>query len=374
MAERVLITGARAAAALDLARSLRAAGFEPHLADCSPARLARWSRTAGPVHRYAAPVQTPARFAQDVRALVARLDPVRIIPTCEEVFHLSALAAIDGFANRLFAPEVESLAELHAKDRFAALCRTLGVDAPQTRMAADAADLPREGLEALVLKPVWSRFGARTLVGPTPEQLQALRPSPTEPWVVQQRILGEDVSLYAVCNDGRIDALSVYGSPLRSRGGAALAFRPLGPVQTERLRRMIEPLAAWAGDGQLSFDAVIDAGDRPWLIECNPRATSGVHLFDRSADFGRALMARGHADMADRPRCLGPAVWSRGARGLGEDVLSAPADPLPSLGALVDAAAFACDALRTGRTLTEAMTADIEWNGQPLEPDRWSRT
>ncbi len=29
MAERVLITGARAAAALDIARSLRAAGFEP---------------------------------------------------------------------------------------------------------------------------------------------------------------------------------------------------------------------------------------------------------------------------------------------------------------------------------------------------------
>ena len=374
MAERVLITGARAAAALDLARSLRAAGFEPHLADCSPARLARWSRTAGPVHRYAAPVQAPARFAQDIRALIARLDPVRIIPTCEEVFHLSALAAFDRFAHRLFAPEAGRLADLHAKDRFAALCRTLGVDAPETRTMTAPADLPREGLEALVLKPVWSRFGARTLVGPTLQQVQALSPSPVEPWVAQQRIRGEDVSVYAVCNAGRIDALSAYGSPLRSRGGAALAFRPLGPEQTERLRRMIEPLAAWARDGQLSFDAVIDTDGRPWLIECNPRATSGVHLFDRSADFGQALMGRGQAQMSDRPRCLGPAVWSRGVRRLGEDVLSAPGDPLPPLGALVDAAAFACDALRTGRTLTEAMTADIEWNGQPLEPDRWSRT
>ena len=118
----------------------------------------------------------------------------------------------------------------------------------------------------------------------------------------------------------------------------------------------------------------IDAGDRPWLIECNPRATSGVHLFDRSGDFGRALLGLGQAQMSNRPRCLGPAVWNRGLQGLGKDVLSAPGDPLPPLGALVDAAAFARDALCTGRTLTEAMTADIEWNGQPLEPDRWSRT
>ena len=53
MAERVLITGARAVAALDIARSLRAAGYEPHLADCSPAWLARLSRTYLSLHSQA---------------------------------------------------------------------------------------------------------------------------------------------------------------------------------------------------------------------------------------------------------------------------------------------------------------------------------
>jgi hypothetical protein len=36
------------------------------------------------------------------------------------------------------------------------------------------------------------------------------------------------------------------------------------------------------------------------------------------------------------------------------------------LGALADAAAFGLRAILTGRPLTEAMTADIEWNGEPL--------
>ena len=55
MAKRVLITGARAPAALELARSFAAAGLEVHMADCSRARIARRSKTPKAVHAYASP-------------------------------------------------------------------------------------------------------------------------------------------------------------------------------------------------------------------------------------------------------------------------------------------------------------------------------
>ncbi len=136
-------------AALDIARSLRAAGYEPHLADCSPAWLARLSRTAGPVHRHASPVTQPAAFARDIRNLTDRLDPVRIIPTCEEVFHLAALAQSDGYADRVFAPPPDRLATLHAKDRFATLCGQLGLPVPDITAFTD-----RAALEAFPGDPV----------------------------------------------------------------------------------------------------------------------------------------------------------------------------------------------------------------------------
>ena len=185
MAERVLITGARAVAALDIARSLRAAGYEPHLADCSPAWVARLSRTAGPVHRHASPVEQPAAFARDIRGLIDRLDPVRIIPTCEEVFHLAALAEADGISDRVFAPSPDRLATLHAKDRFAALCGRLGLPVPDTARITDRAALDALSGEAAdhVFKPVWSRFGTRTLIAPTPYALATVTPSPAAPWV-----------------------------------------------------------------------------------------------------------------------------------------------------------------------------------------------
>lgn len=384
MTERVLITGARAVAALDIARSLRAAGLEPHLADCSPAWVARASNTAGPVHRYASPVDQPAAFARDIRDLIARLDPVLVIPTCEEVFHLAALAEADGFAGRVFAPAPDRLATLHAKDRFAALCRRLSLPAPETGVATDRTALNAliDAAADIVVKPVWSRFGARTLIAPSPSDLTAVAPSPDAPWVVQRRIVGEEVSFYAACHNGRVAAFCAYGSDWRLPGGASYAFRPLPADQAARLRPMAEALAAFAGTGQIACDAIVDAGGQPWLIECNPRATSGVHLFARDARFGRALMGRGETGTVAGAYHLSTALWLHGLpaalrdrrlavwrsqRRRGCDAVTAPGDPLPALGALADAADFGLRALRSGRSITEAMTADIEWNGRPLD-------
>lgn len=383
MVERVLVTGARAVAALDMARSLRAAGYEPHLADCSPAWVARLSRTAGPVHRYGSPVERPAAFARDLRALIARLDPVRIIPACEEVFHLAALAEADGFSGRLHAPPPDRLATLHAKDRFAALCRDLSLPAPETTVVTGRAELEiaAGAMTGIVAKPVWSRFGAGARVAPGLGDLAAIAPTPDAPWIVQRRIIGEEVSFYAVCEAGRVAAFCAYGSDWRLRGGASYVFRPLPADRSARLRPLADALAAFAGSGQIACDAIIDADGQAWLIECNPRATSGVHLFGRGAAFGQALMGRGEAQPVAGVRHLAPGLWLHGLpaalrdrrlpawrtrRREGHDVVGAPSDRLPVLGALADGTAFALRALRTGRSLTGAMTADIEWNGGPL--------
>lgn len=391
MTERVLITGARAPAALDLARSLSAAGFETHMADCVPARIARWSRTPQAVHRHASPVHHPVRFAQDFRTLIDRLDPVAVIPACEEVFHLSALAGAQGWSDRLTAPAPDTLAELHHKGRFAALCQRLALPVPDTALVTDPADLilRAEGAprgDGVVAKPVWSRFGARTLIAPDRAALSRIAPSTDAPWVVQKRVRGDEVSLYAVAHRGRLTAFSAYRSDWRLDGGAAYVFQPLTGPLNARLRAMAETLAVHAVTGQIACDAIVDADGAPWLIECNPRATSGVHLFARSAGFGLALLGRANAKASPGPvrnslamdsfglaRALRQSRLSawRDQRRTSHDILTAPGDPGPRWGALADAATFGLRALTSGRSLAEAMTADIEWNGQPLTPARW---
>lgn len=357
------------------------------MADCVPAWIARWSCAPTAVHRHASPVREPARFAADIRGLLHRLEPVAVIPTCEEVFHLSALAEADGWSERLIAPPMDRLTRLHHKGQFAELCQTLGLSVPDTTTATDAAALRTQASRGdVVVKPAWSRFGSRTLTAPTPQQLAALSPSPDQPWIVQDRVKREEVSLYAIAHDGRLSAFCAYRSDWRTRGGAAYVFDPMTGAVVDRLRDMASTLASFVGTGQFGCDAIVDATGQPWLIECNPRATSGVHLFRRSAEFGRALLGRGIADpvpdgwrncvmmysfgLAEALRTRRLSKW-RTDRGRSKDIVSATGDPLPPLGALMDAAGFSLRAFGLGQGLAEAMTADIEWNGQPLTPALW---
>ena len=354
------------------------------MADCMPARIARWSNAPTAVHRHASPVHRSADFARDIRRLIERIDPIAVVPTCEEVFHLAALAEAKGWSHKLICPPFETLATLHHKGRFAALCDELGLPVPTTTVVTDGTSLMRNALGAdVVVKPAWSRFGSQALRRPDAAALKTLRTSPEGPWVVQSRVKGEELSFYAIAHDGILTAFSAYRSDWRTHGGAAYVFIPLAEPVFERLREMAQTLARFVRKGQFACDAIVDETGRPWLIECNPRATSGVHLFGRSAALGRALLGR---DIA-RP---GPGRWRNSImldtfglcealrtrrlagwceeRRLSHDILSAPRDPLPPLGALMDAAGFGVRALASGQGLAAAMTADIEWNGQPLMP------
>jgi hypothetical protein len=256
---------------------------------------------------------------------------------------------------------------------------------PQTvRLTSPDALAPfRAESETWVFKPEFSRFGAGALVGPRPEQLVSLAPSAETAWVAQKRVAGDEASFYAVAVEGRVVAFSAYRSDWRLPGGAAYAFDPVAPDLSARLRAMAETLAAQhVTRGQFACDLIVDANGAPWLIECNPRAVSGVHLFPRGPHLALAMLGRlDDAGAASQPSQLGPAFWRYGLpaamrsgrleawkrrRAAGRDVLSAPGDFAPAVGALVDTAAFAVRAAWRGLTLEEAMTCDIEWNGEPL--------
>jgi len=381
----VLITGARAPAALDLARAFRAAGARVRMADCSPSRAARLSKAPEAVHAYASPVTRPEAFADNVEDLIDTLTPTLVVPTCEEVFHLAALAERrPTLAATLLAPSLSTLRRLHSKRLFAEASAAEGLPVPRTWSLASPADLA--GLppaDQLVLKPEYSRFGVHALIRPTAAQAAALPISPERPWVAQACVVGTEVSFYAVARGGRLTAFSAYGSAWRDRGGASYAFVAPSAQVMAVLRDLAARLAERiVDDGQFACDVILDAEGSPWLLECNPRATSGVHLFQRSAAFGRAFLADGPCVEPDDPPPLhvAPALWLLGLpaalrqrrladwnalRREGRDVLTAPGDRAPLLGALLDSAAFGLKALASGRSLAAAMTADIEWNGDP---------
>jgi hypothetical protein len=376
----VLVTGARAPIALDLARSFAAAGWTPHLADSVSPWSARLTRTArGALHRHAPPRFAFEAFVRDLAALVDQLDPALIVPTCEEVFYLAAAAEKLGISDRLFAPPLPTLKRLHSKVEFAAAAPGWGVAAPRTRRVTCAEGLApyRARSGELVFKPEFSRFASHTLVRPAPETVDRLRPTPEAPWAVQDFVAGEEICLWSAAIAGEIVAFAAY-KPLWRLGRSASFY-----FETDRDPALLDMARAVAkgcgGTGHLSFDVIRRPDGTISPIECNPRGISGLHLFDSDPGLARALMGQGPLALPQpSARHLAPAMWLLGApqalaagrwrafRGdlaRSRDVLGLSGERWSGLGALLDAGRFTLVGLSRGRSASGQSTDDIEWNG-----------
>ncbi|MDT0508566.1 ATP-grasp domain-containing protein [Novosphingobium sp. MMS21-SN21R] len=391
MANSVLITGARSAAALDLARDFVAIGWDVHLADCVTSRMARWSHLGTSHHRYPSPRKQPQAFRSAIMQLVTRHNIDLVVPTCEEVFHLAAPALHALLGQRLFAPDLPTLHCLHDKLTFARSCREWGLAAPESHPIDDAAALTDyiETCGDWVFKPRFSRFGDRTLVSPNAETLRRLNINSGSLWLAQQRIHGEEACFQAIARQGRVVAFAAYRSSWRLSGGASYAFEPLDPDRSGMLQDVAATIAARAPvHGQFACDVIFGGQGGPILLECNPRSTSGIHLLAGQGKLagvieGATPLAGEVVPGAPRPAFLGAAMWVFGLPhalrtgrlrewrtmlATGSDVISRPDDRAPLAGAMIDAAMFSLKGLARGLSATAATTCDIEWNGEDLEP------
>lgn len=371
----VLITGARAPVAVDLARSFAAAGYEVHLADSVTGWAARLSRAVTATHRVPPPRTDFQGFAGALHGLVAELDPVAVIPTCEEIFYLAAA----GLGARALAPPLPALRALHSKVAFAGHARKLGIVAPDTWRIEARAELDAlpVAAEDLVLKPEFSRFATEALIRPTRAQLAAIECTAGRPWAAQRFVAGEELCLWSFARAGQLVASAVYRPIWRHGSAAAYAFETVECPAAIEIARVIA--AADRLTGHLSFDLILTPHGAVVPIECNPRAVSGLHLFDARPELARAMLGEGEAHAIAGVRYLGPAMLLLGlpsaigqgrlgelARdvGRGRDAIGRPGDRRPLLGAILDAARFAARA--SGQGAAAATTADIEWNGEAI--------
>jgi hypothetical protein len=255
-AENIVVLGARAPVALDFARSFEGAGHKCQLADSVLSFAATWSKIGnGPTLRLPS-----ARFAfGDYYLKIASLaeSSALLIPTCEEVFYLSAAAEKCGAMQKVFAPPIAVLRQLHSKISFPALARNLGIDAPDTWAVSNVEDLSnlagRNG--QFVLKPEFSRFGTATLIRPDARDLARVVVSPSSRWAAQSFVTGEEICIWTAAREGKIVASAAYSPRWRHGQAAAYAFES---VVAPNALKVAEIIAAELGiTGQLRFDILL---------------------------------------------------------------------------------------------------------------------
>ncbi|ANF95507.1 hypothetical protein [Paenibacillus bovis] len=266
----------------------------------------------------------------------------------------------------------------------------------------------------VVLKPAYSRFASRVLMPAFFRQLYRDRGrrtdrqstlsaavpaslSAAEPWIAQRYLEGGNICTYSIVHEGVVVAHAAYRSQYRSsQAGASVHFEALDGADTLAwVRQFIEGQQRTQGNefsGQISFDLISSAVDQQlYPIECNPRTTSGVHLFRPEDGLELALLCPDQLVAAQRiiqPQPGSRAMltlpmlisgwrqrwsgqdwkrWFAAMRGTRDAIYHAR-----DRGPYIEQFRLVRAAWRLSRqqriSVTEALTHDIEWNGQPIQP------
>jgi len=393
----ILLTGGRAPCTLELARSFHRAGHRVIVAESVRYHLCRVSRAVERSYSVPSPNSDTESFLEAIESIVIEERVDVLIPTCEEIFYIAKGLTRLGEHCTVWASSIEHLRELHDKWRFILLARRLGLPVPQSRLIETREEWlvysKDERLhESLVLKPAFSRFASHVLfleksdsAAKRRRMLTKAMPdvSPSTPWVAQRTIYGRHICTYSIALEGDLIAHAAYPSLHRVGQGATVYFKSIvHGASLEWVRKFVKAIRF---TGQIAFDFIEEEGGGLYALECNPRATSGIHLFGSDGGLVQAflqpealrnsgcLLAPGSSGSMLTAAMLGAGLsgirsnrelrsWLKDFRSA-RDVVFTRTDMMPGIEQL----RVLLDVWRISRTrsitLTHATTIDMEWNG-----------
>lgn len=375
----ILLTGGRAPVTLDLARAFHRAGHVVYVAESLRGHITEPSAAIKAHFEVPAPRQETEAFLAALKSIIEAYQIELLIPTCEEVFHIAK--GLDALPCRVFTEPLAKLDGYHNKWKFVVKAGECDLRVPESLLVTRQDDLlyAYANWSKVVLKPVYSRFAARTLILPSlKEALSTL--TFEEPWIAQEYIEGQQFCSYSVCQNGRITAHVVYPTIFTAGQGATIAFQP---VQHAAIYEWVKTFVEYYKvTGQMAFDFIQTPNGHVVALECNPRATSGLHLLTDNPQFVDSFL------FTDIPcvtpyestsRMLGtamlmyglPASLFNGQFGAwlktffhSDDVLLDFHDPLPFLLQWRSILSYVLLGRKQGISALEASTFDIEWNGE----------
>lgn len=294
MPKTVLITIGRLPKALDLVRSFAHAGYRVIVAEPFSWHLVRVSRFVTKTYTVAPPATQRARYYDDLLQIIERERVTLVVPASEETMYVSALAPRLPDGVRLFSRDQASTLRLHNKRAFIDFAASFGLPVPKTFDRRDPRAVPFAAANDYVQKPIFSCSGRGVWIRKAGEPL--LSETAGEDEIVQQKIDGALFSTFSIAQSGRVSTTVVYRAAVMA-GTVAVAFERMDG-QTA-IEQWIETFVARSNHtGFISFDMIVDRDGMAFAIECNPRATSGIH-FVETADLAPAILDMTGATRAD---------------------------------------------------------------------------
>ncbi|MCB1085377.1 MAG: ATP-grasp domain-containing protein [Chlamydiia bacterium] len=374
--KKILITGARSLFALDLARRFHEGGHEVYTAETSLHHVCRFSNAVTKNFRVPSPRFHSQEYIHKLVTICKENHIDTVIPTFEETFCLSKGIELFPESTTVFCPDYFTLDHLHNKWLFNQKIKEHGFPTPETVLIKTEEDLHHLPFNVpYILKPVYSR-AAQKIIKVTSKKPPKLSMDPLNPYVAQVFLEGRIFCSYSIAQKGRLAGHAVYPLDISIEGNSCLNFTAVDHPQIE----------AWVKDfiqkenysGQLAFDFIQTSDDMIYAIECNPRGTSGLHLFQREDQLPLAFLG-------SEKRCVKPTIGYKKQIAWGiilfgwknqqfikflkrfftiPDVILKKDDAKPFLHQFLLLFVYLYRCLKLRANLPSMFTFDTDWNGQ----------
>ena len=223
-----------------------------------------------------------------------------VIPTFEEIFCFSKqLHRFPKFC-RIFSASYEKLDHLHNKWLFNDKLHKMGITAPKSELIKTEEDLLQINLSyPFILKPCYSRAAQKVVKINSPQELKKVSIDPNNPWVAQEWIAGKKLCSYSVASEGKLKAHTTYPLEFSIDDSSCLNFEAIEHVGIKKwVKTFIEKENF---TGQFGFDFIELEDGTLYPIECNPRSTSGLHLFQEEDNLPEAFFNESAALISPKP-------------------------------------------------------------------------
>lgn len=379
--KKILVTGARAPSALELCRNLSNAGYIVYAADSMHFPITRFSNTIKRYISYPSPKDSFKKFSKKISSIVNEHSIDWIIPTCEEVFYLSAVKDSLSQNCTIFCDDFKKLSILHNKVNFQKYAEKNGLSHIKTYLLKTKADFIRVQKELkerrYVIKPVYSRFGDKAELNLDIKDIPNKLKGDLFPWALQEHIKGQEYCTYAICNQGQVKFQACYKPSYRAKQGSSVYFtHVIHPKINQQIQRFIKNINY---TGQIGFDFIEQQDGKLFVLECNPRCTSGVHFLPLSFNWKEfESTSYTHEPMTSPSKMIGFAMLLYGFQKPnntkflsfikdyreGQDTTWSKQDVFPSLGQALSLGEIIYRSITSGNSLKNAATMDIEWDGE----------
>lgn len=218
----------------------------------------------------------------------------------EEIFCLSKNLNRFPKSCQIFCTSFEELNNLHNKWRFNDTLHRMDLPAPKSYLIQKKEDLENLTLPfPYILKPCYSRAAQRVIKVENEKDLKEITFDIHNPWVAQQWLKGKKLCTYSIAKEGKITAHSTYPLQFSIDGSSCLNFEAIDHPTTEKWVSNFIKQTNFTG--QLGFDFIEVNNKTLYPIECNPRSTSGLHLFRKEDNLPDAFFVENIETVKPKP-------------------------------------------------------------------------